>query len=231
MLLDDIAWLIFIRAGSSRFPGKCYVPICGMNTLGWLSRRSMLAGIKETDLYVCTSMSQENTYIARQAKALGHGVLFGPEEFPVRRIIENWKHIEKYRYFVRICGDSPLFSFRAVLKAVATYQDLMPHAITNTRKRIFPAGFSIEVYETESFRRAVSIDQEIAQEEHMCNILAPQRFLGVNTVDMSTDDDLSFFSFPRYTVDYKEDVNHIERCIESGHAEECEVGLDNVKFK
>ena len=119
MLLDDIAWLIFIRARSSRFPMKCYEPIFGMNILGWLSRRSRLVGIKRADFYLCTSRCPENSVIVKQAKALGHGVLLGPEEFPVRRIIENWKKIERYRYFVRICGDSPFYSFSAALNAVA----------------------------------------------------------------------------------------------------------------
>ena len=230
MLLDDIAWLVFIRAGSSRFPMKCYEPICGMNILELLSRRAKSVGIKGGDLYICTSKNPENIEITRKALALGHRVLLGPEEYPVERIIQNWEQIDRYRYFVRICGDSPLYSFKAVLNAVSTYKHRNPDAITNTRRRIFPAGFSIEVYSTKAFAKALEEDNGIAYEEHMCNILAPHRVLGTNTIDMSTNSDLSFFSFSRYTVDFKDDIKHIEECIKNGHALECEVGLENVDY-
>jgi spore coat polysaccharide biosynthesis protein SpsF (cytidylyltransferase family) len=231
MFLEDIAWLIFIRAGSSRFPMKCYEPICGMNILRWLSKRSKLVGIKEKDLYVCTSRKTENIGIARQAMNMGHGVLLGPEEYPIMRIIGNWLQLKKYRYFVRICGDSPFYPFRAAVNAISSYKELKPYAITNTRNRIFPAGFSIEVYDTKAFSEAVLRDDAIAHEEHMCNILAPDRFLGAKTVDMFTEDSLDFFAFSRYTVDLRDDIKHIEHCILSGHARECEMGLDNVKYK
>jgi len=230
MLLDEIAWLVFIRAGSSRFPMKCYEPICGMNILELLSSRSKSVGIREKDLYVCTSKNEENIEIARQAVGLGHGVLLGPEEYPVERIIENWEQIERYRYFVRICGDSPFYSFKTVLNAVSTYCHMNPDAITNTRRRIFPAGFSIEVYSTKAFAKALVDDHRIAHEEHMCNILAPHRVLGTNTIDILTETDLSFFTFSRYTVDFKDDIKHIEDCIKNGHAQECEAKLEGVKY-
>jgi len=231
MLLDKIAWLIFIRAGSSRFPMKCYEPILGMNILGWLSSRSMSTGINPADVFVCTSTNPQDIRIVKQAKALKHGILLGPEEFPVRRITENWRKIEKYRYFVRICGDSPLFSFRAVINAVSTYEHMAPEAITNTRKRIFPGGFSIEIYNTRAFGKALSCDYAIPYEEHMCNILSPERALGTNTVDMCTDTSLDFFSLPRYTVDFREDIDIIENCIGTGHAEDCERRLEDVTYR
>ena len=215
-MVDGVAWLIFIRSQSSRFPNKCYAPLHGKTIYEHLAYRSQELGIDPRAIYLCTSDSIYDRPLITMANSFCHSILVGPEKYPIVRITENWGKLIDFRYIVRICGDSPLYPFRLVQRAIETYDRFRPSAITNTRLRNFPAGMSIEVYNRAALKRYLEQNSQEKFREHMCTILKEESFLAQDTIDIRTKDSLDFFDHQRYTVDYREDIEKIETILEAG---------------
>ena len=214
MVAARIAWLVFIRADSRRLPGKCYLDISGKNVLGWLSTRSGEAGVNKKDIFLCTSEKESNELIISQARQLGHNVLLGPEEYPVQRISENWDRLSGYKFIVRICGDSPMYPFRYVRHVVDMLERYDPVAITNTRLRNFPSGFSIEVYEATYLRNFFEENMVLTEQEHMSTILRDKPFVDSHrTMDISSACGFDIFEESRYTLDIAEDLVVLRSCL------------------
>ena len=213
-MVKAIAWLVFIRADSRRLPGKCYLDISGKNVFGWLSARSEEAGVDKKDLFLCTSDKESNRQIIKQAEELGHSVLIGPEEYPAERIVQNWDKLLSYRFVVRICGDSPMYPFRFVSQVVSMMDKHRPVAITNTRLRNFPSGFSIEVYETEYLKHVFSEDKDLTKEEHMSVLLRSRPYTETQrTVDISSASGFNVFGEKKYTLDTESDLVVLRGCL------------------
>jgi spore coat polysaccharide biosynthesis protein SpsF len=68
--------------------------------------------------------------------------------------------------FVRISGDSPLISAGVVDSVVKLYEEDEVDLATNTQRRTFPKGVSVEVVRVEALRRAQSLMLR-GEEEHV----------------------------------------------------------------
>ena len=214
MVAASIAWLVFIRADSRRLPGKCYLDISGNNVLGWLSTRSEEAGVDKKDLFLCTSEKESNKPIIRQAQQLGHAVLLGPEEYPIQRISENWNRLLGYRFIVRICGDSPMYPFGYVRHVIDTLKEYEPVAITNTRLRNFPSGYSIEVYETSYLKCLFTKNMILTEQEHMSALLKNKPYSGdCRTMDITSAYGFDIFGEQKYTLDTEVDLVVLRSCL------------------
>jgi len=213
-LVTTIAWLVFIRADSRRLPGKCYLDICGKNIFGWLSARSGEAGIDKKDLFLCTSDAKSNARIIGQARALGHSVIIGPEDYPIQRISQNWDSLSDYKFIVRICGDSPMYPFRFVKQVTDMLERYEPVGITNTRLRNFPSGFSIEVYERNYLKRVCTRDMGLTTEEHMSVLLQSKPYTeSGRVIDISSASGFNVFGEEKYTLDNRSDLVVLRSCL------------------
>lgn len=210
-MVENVGWLLFIRSGSSRYPRKCYSSIIGKNSFQWISERALAAQINPQDLILCTSVDPANQRLIDQATLLGHRYALGPEEYPIKRILDNIHLFSSYKYLVRICGDSPFYPFAFVQRIVSRFDKLNPLAITNTRNRCMPSGYSIEIYERRSLFDYLAGNEDIQREEHMSTLLTHSFYLESNIVDIKVLNDLSFFSSARYTLDFEDDIEHLER--------------------
>lgn len=213
-MVGSIAWLVFIRADSRRLPGKCYLDIAGKNVFGWLSARSGEAGVDKKDLFLCTSNKENNRQIIRQANKLGHSVLIGPEEYPIQRINKNWDRLRRYKFIVRICGDSPMYPFVFVKHIVEMFEKEQPIAITNTRLRNFPSGYSIEIYERSYLECFLLGNTGLTMEEHMSVLLKKKPYSeDSRTLDISSANGFNVFEETKYTLDTIEDLHVLRECL------------------
>lgn len=229
-MVANIAWLVFIRAGSARFPGKCFSSILGKNALQWISERSRLTGVSPQDVILCTSSNRGNQRLIDQATVLGHQWIAGPEDYPIKRLTNNQSHLQPYKYIVRICGDSPFYPFAFVSRLVDTFDPLSPLAITNTRLRCFPSGYSIEIYETTSLFTLLSRQSDLVFNEHMAEILLTDFYDEYNSIDILPVDPISFFTSKRYTLDYPDDVHHLEQEVLSGRVSMYDNMLNGIEL-
>ena len=229
-MVNDIAWLIFIRAGSSRFPQKCFAPILGKNVFQWISERSAHHLIPPEHIFLCTSVHEENKSLIRQAQYLKHQYLTGPEEYPLQRITTNLKALQSYKYLVRICGDSPFYPFGLAQRLISTLNHSNCCAITNTRTRCFPSGYSIEIYNRQMLYDFFAQHPDMDLQEHMSAILHHHYYKSRNVIDLSTTSSLDFFLSPRYTLDYRRDIEFLERAALAGHDMINDLHLKNIEL-
>ena len=228
-MVATIAWLVFIRADSRRLPGKCYLDISGKNVFGWLSARSGEAGVDKKDLFLCTSNKENNKRIIKQAEALGHNVLIGPEDYPTQRISQNWDSLSDYTFIVRICGDSPMYPFRFVKQVAGMLEKHEPVAITNTRLRNFPSGFSIEVYETSYLKHVCTKDKGVTKNEHMSVLLQSKPYTETSrTIDITSANGFNVFGEQKYTLDAVSDLVVLRDCLLNRKDKEYEDALLSI---
>ena len=191
MVENEIAWLIFARARSKRLPNKCYLKIKGEVIIERLINKAVLAGIKKKDIFLCTSDDESCEKLSQIARDKDINVLFGSEDFPIQRICNSSaiEKLEKYSNIVRICGDSPLYSFnlvkRAYYKYTSNFKDFF--CITNIRKRNFPNGLSIELYSFKNLYEMLKLNTNLQEEEHMSELI---KYSKMRVVDIITNKNL-----------------------------------------
>ena len=137
-MVKNIAWLIFARANSKRLPNKCYKKIGGYITLERLVIKALASGIDKNDLFLCTSFEPSCDKLVEVSSKLGINIIRGDEDYPIKRICTNEaiRKLSLYKNIVRICGDSPLYSFELVIKSEKAYREKSNNffCLTNTRK-------------------------------------------------------------------------------------------------
>ena len=70
-------------------------------------------------------------------------VISGAEDFPLKRICSSKaKKVLKNIITVRICGDSPFYSFNLALRAYKKYEEISPDFFCITILKNFPNGLS-----------------------------------------------------------------------------------------
>ena len=90
----------------------------------------------------------------------------GPLEDVAGRFIEVLNSF-KFDAFVRVNGDSPLLDYRLVNKGVTIFNSSHFDLVTNTKKRTFPKGQSVEVVNSSVFRRSYSLMRAPKEREHI----------------------------------------------------------------
>jgi len=228
-MVTRIAWLIFSRAKSKRFPKKCYQKIIGETILERLVRKAIYSNIKKNDIFLCTSNDNSCDELESIGIDIGINILRGDEEFPIKRIMspEAINKLKNYKYIVRICGDSPLYSFNLAKKAAKFYQNNQNNifCITNTRKRNFPGGLSLEIYNYEKLINLLNLYQELQNEEHMSNLI---NFSKEKIIDIYPKINLKNYFPNKLTIDEKKDLHYLTALIKSNIEEKLEKVINKI---
>ena len=210
-MVAKIAWLIFARASSTRLPKKCYQLIDGKVILEHIVRDAVSNGVQPDTIFLCTSCEHNNRRLAKIAISLGIKVLYGPEECPTLRIVENENILSGFDYIVRICGDSPLFQSAIVLKAIklAPKISASPIAITNVINRKFPNGLSIEIYSFSHLMKLLLENRALAENEHLSSILFSSVMREKTILKITPSSSIPLRFMNKYTVDTMLDLENI----------------------
>ena len=87
----------------------------------------------------------------------------------LNNVASRFKEVaDKYHFdaFVRLCGDSPLLDTGLIARAAKIFLSGEFDLVTNTLKRTFPKGQSVEVVRTETFKRAYELMESPDEFEH-----------------------------------------------------------------
>ncbi len=187
-MVVKIAWLIFARAKSKRLPNKCYLKIKGLNTIERLVKNASINKINKKDIFLCTSIDESCDNLDSIAKILKINVLRGSEDHPLERIISQdaKNKLKNYDYLVRICGDSPFYPFLLTKKSIKAYNNNSDNlfAITNIRKRNFPSGMSIEIYNNEALKTLLNENPFLSKIEHMSELISKNKPKNLKIIDI-----------------------------------------------
>ena len=150
---------------SSRFPGKVLHTCGGKPLLGWtLSRLSTLSSLTQIAVITSTEQSDDpiSHYCSDQAIACFRGNLHNVLE----RYLQACRFFQ-VKYFVRICGDSPLIDSSIVSRALRIFSQADVDIVTNTFKRTYPKGQSVEVVSRNALERLSTYDLSSSEREHV----------------------------------------------------------------
>jgi spore coat polysaccharide biosynthesis protein SpsF len=205
-----IGAIVQARMSSERLPGKILHRILNKPMLQYL-----LDGLKHCSvldgLVVATSIEPTDEPIRAFCEAYDIYCFSGALEDVAGRFI-GVIDSQEFDAFVRISGDSPLLDYRLVSKAVELFKSGGEYDIvTNTQRRSFPKGQSVEVIKSEKFKAIYPLMKTASEKEH------------VTTYFYSHQEQFSICNFEsgmeygqiQLSVDTHEDMIKIERLVSS----------------
>lgn len=160
--------IVQARQGSSRLPGKSTMPVCGRSSLLHLLD-SLARGFPLDAIYVATSSRPENDVIREMAGAYGVRVVSGDEANVASRYLSILEREPEAAYFFRVCGDSPLYDHRIMMRG----QDLAARSgatldlVTSMPQRGYPQGMNLEMVSRPAFLSAYPRFFEPGHFEHV----------------------------------------------------------------
>lgn len=160
-----IGAIIQARMSSFRFPGKVLYDVNGKPLLKYLIESLFqCSGIDR--VVVATSIELSDNPIVEFCQSVGVECYQGPLEDVAGRFA---KLLDKYKFdaFLRVSGDSPLLDYRLVSKAVSYFKNGEFDMVTNTLKRTFPKGQSIEIVNRDVFKATYPLMKTRNEKEHV----------------------------------------------------------------
>ena len=229
-MVRDVAWVIFARAGSSRLPNKCYLPLGGKISIELITSDIVSNGYIPEDIYLSTSRKQENLILIQIAKSLGISVIMGSENLPSQRLLGNIPVISKYKSIIRICGDSPLYPSCLATKAleIIDSNNLEYDVVTNVLERQFPPGASIEIYNTQYLIKSLLEQRELLKSEHLSEVALYASRMRDRLFHIRPSATTGILNQDRLTIDTLADAERLTLLFESGEATSIINGFRNI---
>jgi len=160
-----VAAIVQARLGSSRLPGKVLAEVSGKPLLEYLLER--LEHAENLDaIVVATSDDPSDDPLVSFCAARGTDCHRGPLDDVARRTLDAVNE-RRLAAFVRISADSPLLDPSLVDRAVALLGDNEADLATNIFPRTFPHGQSVEVFDSDAFRRGAAAMVDAHDREHV----------------------------------------------------------------
>src|SRR3989338_1950648 len=191
-----IGAIVRARMSSKRFPGKVLHKVLGKSLLHYLLERLEHTSCANS-IVIATSKNHDDDLI--EAFAREHNIQFyrGDLNNVASRFIET---LDKYGFenFVRVNADSPLLDPALIERAINKLKNSSVEIVTNTMKRTYPKGQSVEVFKSETFRRGYQRMKCDEDYEHVT------QFFYRNSSD---------FKIFNFTAD--ENYSHIHLCVDT----------------
>jgi len=142
--------IIQARTNSQRLPKKVLKKIGNVSILQRII--SSLKKIKQIKkLVIATTKNRSDLKIIQISKKNKINYFQGDERNVASRYYEILKKT-KYKYFLRLNGDSPFLDYKIINKLISIKKKKSDYdIITNVFKRTFPKGQSVEIIKTNTF--------------------------------------------------------------------------------
>lgn len=198
--------IIQSRMSSKRYPGKMLAPFLGKPLFFNVISQIRLSKLDPL-IILATSNDITDDPLVEYAKFLNIDVVRGPLDDVMSRFIMTLDTYESEAFF-RVCGDSPLVPSFLFDRASYLYGSLNYDIITNIFPRTFPEGMSIELINSNVFKRYEKIINNKADREHITQYFYNQKnkfkILNIECKKL-IDRDL------KLSLDTPEDLNRIEK--------------------
>ena len=214
--MSHVRLFIQARMSSIRFPGKVLAPFNGRPIIAHVVARAAEV-LPLSEITVATSTHESDDPLAGYVGDLGVSLFRGPLE----DVFERFRLcLEEHPcdWVFRVSADSPLFDPQLIpmMLAYADASDL--DLVTNVFPRTFPKGRSLEMINTDTFRRIDSRELSPDQQEHVTPVFYdnPERFRILNIE--SGDPSQAEVNLCVDTVDDLQRIESIARDLQNGVA-------------
>jgi len=189
-----IGVFVYARSDSHRLPGKLLRNFGETSLLGHVLKRAM--NVDATDWLVLTSNRPVDNEIYFQSRRIGFDVCRGSANDLVARTLEGLRFCP-VTHFVRINADSPWFDATLVNDAIGGHTGPMT---SNLLARRFPYGVSVEIVESEFFKRTARLAMDYELEHVTQHIYRTRKDGELLSLVQERDD-----SHLRLTIDTQDD--------------------------
>ena len=153
------------RMGSSRFPGKVLVDICGQPALTRLLRRLRRCKMLDS-IILATSITPADDALEQWAISEEVACYRGSEEDVLLRVVEAQRKM-KSEVVVEVTGDTILLDPDIIDLGIITFLENDCDVVTNIRKHSFPMGVDVQVYRLSDLEEVEHTITDPAVREHV----------------------------------------------------------------
>lgn len=193
------------RMGSSRFPGKALVDVCGKpateRLVNRLRRAKLLDGI-----ILATSVAPQDDVLERLALNFGLPVHRGSEDDVLRRVVEAQRKM-KSEVIVEVTGDCILLDPEIIDLGIRTFLENHCDVVTNGRKPSYPMGADVQVFRLRDLEEVERTITDPAVREHVSLYFHehPERYRAIHLFAPARWEAPDY----RFQLDYPEDYRFI----------------------
>jgi spore coat polysaccharide biosynthesis protein SpsF len=160
-----VAAIVQARCGSTRFPNKVFVNLCGKPLIWHVFNRLKFA--KRIDQVVlATTTSHKDDQLERWANENGVTVFRGSEDDVLSRYY-NANEIVKADVVVRITADDPFKEPSVIDRAIEMLLNDHCDFVSNNNPPTFPEGLDCEVMTAAALRRSQESTEDAYEREHV----------------------------------------------------------------
>ena len=143
--------IIQARVNSKRLPGKVLKKINKFTVLEQVINQ-VNEVFEKKNIIVATSKNKKDLAICNICKQIGVKYFRGDLQNVSKRYY-NLLNVEKSVSFLRVCADSPFLDPILIKRCISVFKKKKPSFLTNVLPRSFPKGQSIEIFNSNFFKK------------------------------------------------------------------------------
>jgi spore coat polysaccharide biosynthesis protein SpsF len=210
------------RMSSNRLPGKVMKEINGLPMIYWQIQRILRSKVVD-DLIVATSSDVTDDVLASYLRGIPVKVFRGDlNDVHSRYLGASLAH--PHGALIRLTGDCPLVMPDLIDQMVKKFYELDVDYLSNTLKPTYPDGLDIEIIRSGVLNQLAAFSLNPKEKEHVTFGIytRPEVFKCINY------ENLRDCSSKRWTVDYQEDFDFVQKIYSRFQGEESEFTYDDV---
>lgn len=222
VMKEAVVAIIQARVGSTRLPGKVFLPLSGESVLEHVIMRVKKAKtVSET--MVATSIKKADKKIANLCERSGVRVFRGSEEDVLDRFYQAAAEL-KPAHIVRITADCPMIDPEVVEDVIGKHLENGADYTSNTIKSTYPDGEDVEVFKMSTLEEAWKNAKLSSEREHVTPYIRnnPQLFKLFN-VACKTD-----LSRMRWTLDEEKDYEFLRKIFDNLYSSNHFFGIEDI---
>ena len=199
--------IIQARMNSKRFPKKILKKVNNKTILEMVYNQVKKSPVIKK-IIIATSSSKSDNSVEVFCKKKNFKFYRGSQKNVASRFYYLIKK-NKYKYFVRISGDSPLLDFRLINKMYKFCYLNRYDLITNLKPRTYPKGQSIEIIRSNFYLENYKFITNNYDKEHVTSYLYRKK----SKIKIKSFISKKIFNNLNYCIDYKEDLLKIKKIL------------------
>ncbi len=204
-----IGLILYARMSSRRFPGKVLEKIYNnQTTCEIIINKLDKIGLK-SNIVVATSNIRSDKKIINFCKKKKLKYFIGDHENVFNRTNQCIQKY-KFKYFVRICADRPLFDTNLMAKMIKIILHKKYDIVTNAYPRTYPKGLTCEVAKTSIFQEVNKKKLLKNDKEHIFNYFYRHKYYKIYNVKSIYN---KKFINKNFCIDNVKDIKKIKNII------------------
>lgn len=161
-----IGIIIAVRMSSKRLPGKVMKKIKGKEIIKYIYERLEKTVIDNGNIVFATSDDTSDNIIEKFCKNNSYVYFRGSKNNVAGRLLNCAKKFQ-FDAFIRICGDNVFADKNIINSMIKIYKKGNYDIVSNTYKRTFPYGMSVEIINTSFYERIYPKITNSSDKEHV----------------------------------------------------------------